>query len=44
MSEFDITIEHIEAKENFIVDILSRAGTYKASISPTSTDLSSSPN
>jgi len=34
MSEFDITIEHIEGKENFIADTLSRAGTYKGSASP----------
>jgi len=44
MSEFDITIEYIEAKENFIADTLSRAGTYKGSASPSSSDLSSSPN
>jgi len=44
MSEFDITIEHIEGKENFIADTLSRAGTYKGSASPSSFDLSSSPN
>ena len=44
MSEFDITIEHIEGKENFIADTLSRAGTYKGSASPSSSDLSSSPN
>jgi len=44
MSEFDITIEHIEGKENFITDTLSRAGTYKGSASPSSSDLSFSPN
>jgi len=44
MSEFDITIEHIEGKENFIADTLSRAGTYKGSTSPSSSDLSSSLN
>jgi len=44
MSEFDITIEHIEGKENFIADTLSKAGTYKGSASPSSSDLSSSPN
>jgi len=44
MSEFDITIEHIEGKENFIADILSRAGTYKGSASPSSSDLSFSLN
>jgi len=41
MSEFDITIEHIEGKENFIADTLSRAGTYKGSASPSSSDPSS---
>ena len=44
MSEFDITIEYIEGKENFITDTLSRAGTYKGSASPSSSELSSSPN
>jgi len=44
MSEFDITIQHIEGKENYIADTLSRAGTYKGSASPSSSDLSSSPN
>jgi len=44
MSEFDITTEHIEGKENFIADTLSRAGTYKGSASSSSSDLSSSPN
>jgi len=44
MSEFDITIEHIEGKENFIADILSRVGTYKGSASSSSSNLSSSPN
>jgi len=44
MSEFDITIEHIEGKENFIADTLSRAGTYKGSASLSSSDLSSLPN
>jgi len=44
ISEFDITIEHIEGKENFIADTLSRAGTYKGSASLSSSDLSSSPN
>jgi len=44
MSEFDITIEHIEGKDNFIADTLSRAGTYKGSASPSSSVFSSSPN
>jgi len=44
MNEFDITIEHIEGKKNFIANTLSRAGTYKVSASPSSSDLSSSPN
>jgi len=44
MREFNIIIEHIEEKENFIADILSRAGTYKGSASPSSSDLSSTPN
>jgi len=44
MSEFDITIEHIEGKENFIANTLSRVGTYKGHASPSSSDLSSSPN
>jgi len=44
MSEFDITIEHIEGKENFIADTLSRAGTYKGSAFPSSSDLLPSPN
>jgi len=44
MSKFDITIEHIEGKENFIADTLSRAGTYQGSASSSSSDLSSSPN
>jgi len=44
ISEFDITIENIEGKENFIADTLSRAGTYKGSASPASSDLSSLPN
>jgi len=44
MSEFDITIEYIEGKENFIADTLSRAGTYKGFASSSSSDLSSSPN
>jgi len=44
MSEFDITIEHIEGKKNFIADTLGRAGTYKGSAFPSSSDLSSSPN
>jgi len=44
MSEFDITIEHIEGKENFITDTLSRVGTYKGSAFFSSSDLSSSPN
>jgi len=44
MSEFDITIQHIEGKENFIADTLSRAGTYQGSASSSSSDLSSSPN
>ena len=44
MSEFDITIEHIEGKENFIADTLSRAETYKGSAFSSSSDLSSSPN
>jgi len=34
ISEFDITIEYIEGKENIIADTLSRAGTYKGSASP----------
>jgi len=44
MSEFDISLKHIEGKENFIADTLSRAGTYKGSASSSSSDLSSSPN
>ena len=44
MSEFDITIQHIEGKENFIVDTLSRAGTYKGSSFPSSSDFSFSLN
>jgi len=44
MSEFDITIEYIEGKENFIADTLSRAGIYKGFASSSSSDLSSSPN
>jgi len=44
MSEFDITIEHIEGKENFIADTLSRAGTYNGSAFPSNSDLSSSPS
>jgi len=44
MSKFDITIEYIEGKKNFIADILSRAGTYKGPASPSSSDLSFSPN
>jgi len=44
MSEFDITIEHIEGKENFIAYTVSKVGTYKGSASPSSSDLSSSPN
>jgi len=44
MSEFDITIEYIEGKENFIAVTLSRAGTYKGSTSPSSSDLSFLPN
>jgi len=44
MSEFDITMKHIEGKVNFIADTLSRAGTYKGSTSPSSSDLSSSLN
>jgi len=44
MSELDITIEYIEGKENIIADTVSRAGTYKGSATPSSSDLSSSPN
>jgi len=44
MSEFDITIEYIEGKKNFISDTLSRVGTYKGPASPSSSDLSASPN
>jgi len=44
MSEFDITIEYMEGKENFMADTLSRAGTYKGSASSSSSDLSASPN
>jgi len=44
MSEFDITIEYIEGKENFIANTLSRARTYKGSASPSSSDLSSTLN
>jgi len=44
MSEYDITIENIEGKENFIADTLSRAGKYKGTASPSSSDRSSSPN
>jgi len=44
MSEFDITIEHIEEKKNIIADTLSRAGIYKGSASLSSSNLSSSPN
>jgi len=43
MSEFDITIESIEGKENFIADTLSRAGTYKGSTSSSSSNLSPTP-
>ena len=44
MCKFDITIEHIEGKENFIADTLSRVETYKGSASPSSSDLPASPN
>jgi len=44
MSEFDITIEHIEGKENFIADTVSRAGTYRGSDPPSRSDLSYLPN
>jgi len=44
MSEFDINIEYIEGKENFIADTLSRAGTYKGSTSFSSSNLPSAPN
>jgi len=44
MSEFDITIEYIEGEENFPTDTLRRAGTYKGSTSPSSSDLSCLPN
>jgi len=37
-------IEHIEGKENFIADTLSKGGTYKGSASPSSSDLSISQN
>jgi len=44
ISEFDINIEYIEEKENFITNTRSRAGTYKGSASPSSSDHSSLPN
>jgi len=43
MGEFDITIEYIEGKENFIPDTPSRAGTYKGHASPSSSNHSSAP-
>jgi len=44
MSEFGMTLQYIEEKENFIADTPSRAGVYKGSASPSSSDLSSLPN